>query len=88
MLPNSLTFAFEVRTQVAIFSPRRLPNILTYSRSAALRFAITDNWLVIHGDEDNSLEILTLSQVRIQCADRSPPGTAHLFGRSPGTTHL
>jgi hypothetical protein len=30
MLPNSLTFEFEVRRQVAIFSPPLLPNLLTY----------------------------------------------------------
>ncbi len=42
MLPNSLTFVFEVRTQVAIFSPRRLPNILTY-RNAAVHFTNTDS---------------------------------------------
>jgi|SRR5258708_6623209 len=35
-LPNSLTFASEVRRQVARFSPSRLPNLLTYALSAAL----------------------------------------------------
>jgi hypothetical protein len=29
-LPNSLTFEVEVRGQVAFFSPRTLPNVLTY----------------------------------------------------------
>jgi hypothetical protein len=31
-LPNSLTFVFKVRVQVALFSPRRLPNPLTSAR--------------------------------------------------------
>ncbi|MDR6410981.1 UNVERIFIED_ORG: hypothetical protein ABIC62_004471 [Burkholderia sp. 1595] len=30
VLPNSLTFEFKVRGQVALFSPRRLPNLLTF----------------------------------------------------------
>jgi hypothetical protein len=34
MLPHSLTFGFKVRGQVAIFSPRHIPNLLTFGVEA------------------------------------------------------
>ena len=40
------------------------------------------------GEDEDSLEILTLLKVRAQRGDCSPPGIAHLCGSSPGTPHL